>query len=313
MRARHCVQHCVVSQVPSAYSRHRGRRRRGTRRFQRSRSRRSHRHRHARAESGRQDSRRHHRGLRGGIQRTLMLTEDATAVLARTVPGYSESSQADEQSRRDAARSCAAAPVRRHPAEHAVARRQPQRRVHRHGYRRPHRSDQRPVRGRRHRRRGRHHQLHLQGRRPSRAETSTLHARCPRSSRTTATAGRPAARSPTSPTLTTWCSTARSATAASPTTANGRRIGLTASSSSADSETEEPVPEGRLRTSAPTAIQRLQFSASHFKIDSKGNYHWVEGSRALGIPRHRRARARRSAPAACRSSAPSSTSSSSTC
>jgi iron complex outermembrane receptor protein len=31
------------------------------------------------------------------------------------------------------------------------------------------------------------------------------------------------------------------------------------------------------------ANQRLQFSASYFKLESKGNYHWVEGSRALHI------------------------------
>ena len=30
--------------------------------------------------------------------------------------------------------------------------------------------------------------------------------------------------------------------------------------------------------------QRLQFTASNFKIKGKGNYHWVEGSRALRIP-----------------------------
>ena len=65
--------------------------------------------------------------------------------------------------------------------------------------------------------------------------------------------------------------------------ANGRRIGLSASSSSADSETENLFVKAGMNFGAD-GNQRLQFSASHFKLDSKGDYHWVEGSRALGIP-----------------------------
>lgn len=65
--------------------------------------------------------------------------------------------------------------------------------------------------------------------------------------------------------------------------ANGRRIGLSASSSSADSETENLFLKAGWNFGAD-ANQRLQFSASNFKINSKGGYHWVEGSRALGIP-----------------------------
>jgi iron complex outermembrane receptor protein len=65
--------------------------------------------------------------------------------------------------------------------------------------------------------------------------------------------------------------------------ANGRRIGLSASSSSADSETENLFLKAGMNFGADDN-QRLQFSASNFKIKSKGGYHWVEGSRALGIP-----------------------------
>lgn len=65
--------------------------------------------------------------------------------------------------------------------------------------------------------------------------------------------------------------------------ANGRRIGLSASSSAADSETENLFLKAGWNFGAD-GNQRLQFSASHFKLDSKGGYHWVEGSRALGIP-----------------------------
>jgi iron complex outermembrane receptor protein len=64
--------------------------------------------------------------------------------------------------------------------------------------------------------------------------------------------------------------------------ANGRRIGLSASSSSADSETENLFLKAGWNFGADDN-QRLQFSASNFKIESKGGYHWVEGSRALGI------------------------------
>jgi iron complex outermembrane receptor protein len=65
--------------------------------------------------------------------------------------------------------------------------------------------------------------------------------------------------------------------------ANGRRIGLSASSSVADSTTENLFFKIGTDFGADDA-QRLQFSASRFEMRSKGNYHWVEGSRALGIP-----------------------------
>jgi iron complex outermembrane receptor protein len=64
--------------------------------------------------------------------------------------------------------------------------------------------------------------------------------------------------------------------------ANGRRIGLSASSSVADSTTENLFLKVGTNFGADEA-QRLQFTASHFEMKSKGNYHWVEGSRALGI------------------------------
>jgi iron complex outermembrane receptor protein len=64
---------------------------------------------------------------------------------------------------------------------------------------------------------------------------------------------------------------------------DGRRIGLSASSSVADSETRNLFVKAGTNFGADDS-QRLQFSASNFKIESKGGYHWVEGSRALGIP-----------------------------
>ena len=64
--------------------------------------------------------------------------------------------------------------------------------------------------------------------------------------------------------------------------ANGRRIGLSASSSVADSETKNFFVKAGTNFGADQA-QRLQFSASYFKLSSNGNYHWVAGSRALGI------------------------------
>jgi iron complex outermembrane recepter protein len=64
--------------------------------------------------------------------------------------------------------------------------------------------------------------------------------------------------------------------------ANGRRIGLSASSSSADSKTENLFLKAGVNFGADDQ-QRLQFTASRYEIKSKGNYHWVEGNRALGI------------------------------
>jgi iron complex outermembrane receptor protein len=65
--------------------------------------------------------------------------------------------------------------------------------------------------------------------------------------------------------------------------AEGRRIGLSASSSVADSETKNFFVKAGTNFGADDS-QRLQFSASYYKLNSKGNYHWVEGSRVLGIP-----------------------------
>jgi iron complex outermembrane recepter protein len=64
---------------------------------------------------------------------------------------------------------------------------------------------------------------------------------------------------------------------------DGRRIGLSASSSVADSEQKNVFLKVGTDFGADNA-QRLQLSGSWFKLSSKGNYHWVEGSRALGIP-----------------------------
>src|SRR6266702_2453513 len=63
---------------------------------------------------------------------------------------------------------------------------------------------------------------------------------------------------------------------------DGRRIGLSASSSVADSEQKNVFLKVGTDFGADNA-QRLQLSGSWFKLSSKGNYHWVEGSRALGI------------------------------
>jgi iron complex outermembrane receptor protein len=63
----------------------------------------------------------------------------------------------------------------------------------------------------------------------------------------------------------------------------GRRIGLSASSSVADSESRNFFLKAGTNFGADDT-QRLQFSASYYRLESKGNYHWVEGSRVLGIP-----------------------------
>ncbi len=62
----------------------------------------------------------------------------------------------------------------------------------------------------------------------------------------------------------------------------GRRIGLSASSSVADSETKNFFVKAGTNFGADQT-QRLQFSASYYKLSSQGNYHWVQGNRALGI------------------------------
>jgi len=62
----------------------------------------------------------------------------------------------------------------------------------------------------------------------------------------------------------------------------GRRIGLSASSSVADSESENLFLKVGTNFGSGDE-QRLQFTASSFNLSSKGNYHWVEGDRSLGI------------------------------
>ena len=60
----------------------------------------------------------------------------------------------------------------------------------------------------------------------------------------------------------------------------GRRIGLSASSSRRGFETQNLFLKVGTNFGADES-QRLQFAASNFKLEGKGNYHWVEGSRAL--------------------------------
>jgi iron complex outermembrane recepter protein len=64
--------------------------------------------------------------------------------------------------------------------------------------------------------------------------------------------------------------------------ADGRRIGLSASSSVADTTAENLFLKVGTNFGADDS-QRLQFTASHFKQTSKGNYHWVAGNRAIGL------------------------------
>jgi iron complex outermembrane receptor protein len=64
--------------------------------------------------------------------------------------------------------------------------------------------------------------------------------------------------------------------------ADGRRIGLSASSSVADSTSENLFLKVGTDFGADDS-QRLQFTASRFEQTSKGDYHWVQGDRALGI------------------------------
>lgn len=65
--------------------------------------------------------------------------------------------------------------------------------------------------------------------------------------------------------------------------ARGRRIGLSASSSLADSTQRNLFLKVGSDFGAGDA-QRLEASGSYFKLASKGNYFYVPGSRALGIP-----------------------------
>jgi len=64
---------------------------------------------------------------------------------------------------------------------------------------------------------------------------------------------------------------------------DGRRIGLSASTSLADSRQKNVFLKVGTDFGADNT-QRLQLSGSWFKLGTEGNYHWVEGSRALGIP-----------------------------
>ena len=64
--------------------------------------------------------------------------------------------------------------------------------------------------------------------------------------------------------------------------ANGRRIGLSASTSLADSESDNLFLKVG-KNFGPDAQQRLELSLSRFKLNSQGNYRWSVGNRALGI------------------------------
>ncbi|WP_034158081.1 TonB-dependent receptor [Sphingomonas sp. ERG5] len=65
--------------------------------------------------------------------------------------------------------------------------------------------------------------------------------------------------------------------------ARGRRIGLSISSSLADS-TQRNVFAKIGTNFGEGDTQRLELVGSYFRLASKGNYHYVAGSRALGIP-----------------------------
>lgn len=65
--------------------------------------------------------------------------------------------------------------------------------------------------------------------------------------------------------------------------ARGRRIGLSASSSLADS-TQKNVFLKAGTDLGSGDVQRLEVTGSYFKLASKGNYHYVAGNRALGLP-----------------------------
>jgi len=65
--------------------------------------------------------------------------------------------------------------------------------------------------------------------------------------------------------------------------ARGRRIGLSASSSLADSTQRNIFLKVGMDFGAGDA-QRLEATGSYFKLASKGNYHYVAGDRASGLP-----------------------------
>lgn len=64
--------------------------------------------------------------------------------------------------------------------------------------------------------------------------------------------------------------------------ARGRRIGLSASSSLADTKQVDFFL--KVGHDFAGGTQRLEATASYFKLTAKGDYHYVAGSRALGIP-----------------------------
>ncbi|MGH8179273.1 MAG: TonB-dependent receptor [Steroidobacter sp.] len=63
---------------------------------------------------------------------------------------------------------------------------------------------------------------------------------------------------------------------------NGRRIGLNTSGSLADSESENLFFKGGVNFGG-AGEQRLQLSVSRFNITGQGNYHLVDGDRATGV------------------------------
>jgi iron complex outermembrane recepter protein len=65
--------------------------------------------------------------------------------------------------------------------------------------------------------------------------------------------------------------------------ARGRRIGLSASSSLADSTQTNLFAKIGTEFGADDA-QRIEVTASWFQLEGKNNYHYVPGNRALGIP-----------------------------
>ncbi|PKP65792.1 MAG: TonB-dependent receptor [Alphaproteobacteria bacterium HGW-Alphaproteobacteria-7] len=65
--------------------------------------------------------------------------------------------------------------------------------------------------------------------------------------------------------------------------ANGRRIGMSASSSLSDSVQKNLFVKVGTDFGAGDT-QRLELTANWFRLKGKANYHWVAGDRALGIP-----------------------------
>ena len=178
---------------------------------------RGHRHRHARAESVDKIPGAINVISEEEVARSLTLTQDATAVLARTVPGYSESGQTMNTLGENLR---GRAPLRLFDG---IPQSTPLRDGSRNGAftdmdaSGASKSSTAPPRGR-HRRGRRHHQLHFQGADRGRHQGQPHHALLTRSSRTTAKAGRSASKSRTSRMRSTTVLRRRTATAASPMT-----------------------------------------------------------------------------------------------